>query len=493
MAFGAYTGRSGGIGQRPYGLSAMFLGLSQGLSEFAKMSAGEDARKATQQHDDARLAAEQAFQQNMARFSQEHQDKREDTRQAHEDARTKQQTDTQAAWHAADVTERGQFHADEETHRKAQEALQARGLEINAESKASLEEQRKQHAEEYKQQVEASKAAMARGDAATALKMADDMMATPRMNYAKALEEYKAATKNGIDPDSQEQKDALNNLNNAKSDVATAEKAIAPIREKALKAVGYGSDSATQTPGSEASAKDLMKQANDKLKAGADPDQTLAWLKDQMSKQGMQPSGGASDPLSTLSPDQQAAAKSVMSARGLSPQQAADWAKSAPPEALQKAQSLAPPATSATQPTDGSFIPPDSTQAAAPAVAQAPATPDQTAAPQPPSVAEATPPPGPMTANANEAQGLPAQTGTTADDKSAQFQQIAQQLGQSPEGQGVQATLDRLAEAKDGPVADKMRRTAQIQLEQNFGVDSDTSSGFIDYSLDQNAQQSEIA
>ena len=98
-----------------------------------------------------------------------------------------------------------------------------------------------------------------------------------------------------------------------------------------------------------------------------------------------------------------------------------------------------------------------------------------------------------MTANANEAQGLPAQTGTTADDKSAQFQQIAQQLNQSPEGQGVQATLDRLAEAKDGPVADKMRRAAQIQLEQNFGVDSDTSSGFIDYSLDQNAQQSEIA
>jgi hypothetical protein len=60
-------------------------------------------------------------------------------------------------------------------------------------------------------------------------------------------------------------------------------------------------------------------------------------------------------------------------------------------------------------------------------------------------------------------------------------------LPQSPDGQGVLATLSRLADAKQGPVADKMRRAAEIQLDNQY-PDQD-NGGFIDYFLDQNSQQ----
>jgi hypothetical protein len=482
MAFGAYTGRSGGVGQRPYGLSAMFLGLSQGLSEFAKMSAGEDARKATQQHDDARQAAEQAFQQNMARFSQEHQDKREDTRQAGENAR------------AADTAKVNSTHWDQEhADKQAADARMGKyqdaeiGIRQAAEKNAAAREKNLEGDRDAQTKLREAQAGKAQneiesGNAKVAISTIEESLKTPRLAVEDARKRLDAMKSTGTDDQlTAAQKD----YDAAKGALSKAEDSFTPLRDKAMKALGYSKPDPSLTsdefaPG-KPGAKDLVGDAEDALSG--------------RSKAGMQPSGGASDPLSTLSPDRQAWARRAMQVEGKSAADAAAEAAKQSDAVIQRGNSM-PPAkatTSQAQSPDGSFIPPDSTQAAAPAITQAPAATDQTAAPQPPSVAEATPPPGPMTANANEAQGLPAQTGTTADDKSAQFQQIAQQLGQSPEGQGVQATLDRLAEAKDGPVADKMRRAAQIQLEQNFGVDSDTSSGFIDYSLDQNAQQSEIA
>lgn len=112
---------------------------------------------------------------------------------------------------------------------------------------------------------------------------------------------------------------------------------------------------------------------------------------------------------------------------------------------------------------------------------------------QPPG-AQATPSPAAATASTQVPPGAvptpsPADATATPDATADQsgdaaptthdFNSIASTLGGSADGQAVSATLQRLSESPTGPGADKMRRSAEIGM-QDLGFDKDTATAYID-------------
>lgn len=439
MAFGPFTGSSnrGGVSQAKYGLAAMFQGLAQGLGEFAKMRQRSDIEDKRLGAESAREAANNAFRMNLERFHTQASADLQRELETGRNAREERQAGVQEQ-HWQQMAEH-QKRQDENTerHQRTAEELQGRALDIQAENKKSLEADRKAQEELRKKQTEAANAAMTRGDAATALKIADDALQAPKYNFMKAQAEFDAVAKTH-GPDDPEYKKAKQILDTDKAIYNQTNQQMAPLRAKALKDIGYGDAGAS----TDAPEKDPMAGARD------------AYAKTLI--------GG------------------TLNGKTIDAAAAADIAAKAPPAVLQKFAPAAPQAKATTTDTGGGdFLAP--TGEAAPQVAAA--TPPSTMAITPD--AAVTPPPDatspPPAAAAQTAQADPA----------AQYGQMAEQIKSDPESQGVITTLNRLAEAPQGPVADKMRRAAQIQLEQQF-PDQD-SNGFIDYYLDQNAQQPEIA
>jgi hypothetical protein len=90
--------------------------------------------------------------------------------------------------------------------------------------------------------------------------------------------------------------------------------------------------------------------------------------------------------------------------------------------------------------------------------------------------------------SAVEAAGTEDDTTSNEQDRQEQYAGVAQQLEQSPTGQGIHSTLDRLAEATNNVQADKLRRQAQIQLQDQLPDDID-SNDYIDWYLQQQQQE----
>jgi hypothetical protein len=453
MAFGAFTGRGSGLlGQKPYGLSQMFAGLSEGLADFAKLKQGSDLEESRLKHDDARTAADHAFQDNLARFHVKAQEEHDVRVEGAADEREKTRAGVESQhWNDMKSHQEAQdkIAADRE---KREGAYQSESLNIQRENKKNLEEDRNAQKELRKQQTDAAAAAMVRGDAAAADKIATDMVATPKQNMYKAQTGFDAIVKAGIDPSSQQYKDAQLELNTAKSNLESAERDAAPIRKKALDAIGYG----------------------DKPSAPADP-------------------------LASLPPDRQEWAKRQMAANpSLTPEKAAEKAKdpaltqalidkvisqpaptTKPPQAFAGDTGMANVGEMQTQPETGQ------TAVVSGGPSQYTTQGPEMTGPPAPDAAAAPPPSSDNTTAA--AAAPPAQAAPAAPDPAAQFEGMAQSINNTPEGQGIVTTLSRLAESKEGPVADKMRRAAEIQLQEQY-PDQD-ANGFIDYFLNQNAQE----
>jgi hypothetical protein len=445
----------------------MFLGISEGLSDFGKAMQQSDIENKRLGAESAREAANQAFHMNLARFTAGEEGKRQEATLGAQERWHTQETTERAQEHAEQIKERAQEHSEQIKERQAETA--ERGRETDArlaetkqrdaereQNRAELDNQRKEHAELFKQQVEASKAAMQRGDSAEAERIAKEMVDTPRALYSGAVKEVDAMRKApGFDPDSNEYKNAVSDMQTAKKSLTDAETASAALRAKALQGINYGDKPAADDP---------IAKAN-------------------------------------LNPDQQAYAKKARDA-GASAEDAIRAAKNAPPDVLQKYISTpAPPAGAATAPAttpaakagaflqqDGTAAPPSPDGSAAPRqLVAANAAPDDSAAPpadaSTPDQSQA-PPPG---ANAVVQAGAPDQGQDQTQDPSQRYEEMSDQMSQDPQGQGILATLGRLSTAQSGPVADKMRRTAEIQIEQQYP--DDDANGFIDHFLDQNQQE----
>lgn len=424
-----------------YGFSDFLGNLSQGLFAIGKMHNENDLEEKKMQHEDARMAAQQSFEANLARFRDQGETQRERERQQHEDTRgDKRDTVESQHWE--------QMHQDQQTrdanterHQRTDEGL--RGAEIS------------DRAAERAANIKYRESAEAKNDAATKVagQRADrqdqgELLRNKEVVARNAEDTLRQARIDGLD---QTDKDAYNNL---VSEVATSKKSYADAVADYEKRGGHASPTQSQAPSASLSP-DRQAIYNDAIKNGDDPAAVL---------------------------------KKVQSM----PQSQVD----AVLPRLKSADTSAPPDATAA-PDDGSFLPGGSAPAStAPAMAQAPAPQspdDQTGITTPPNVD-----PNAAVAQAGAATpDMPQQDDGTAPDAtgdqqqqadpSQRFADISDQLNQSATGQGVIATLNRLAETGDGPGADKMRRTAQIQLQQQF-PDED-SNGFIDYYLDQATQE----
>jgi len=459
-----------------YGLSAMFQGLSQGLEGFAKISNERDMQDKRIAADSAREAANQAFHENLARFQAQ---SSRDTSVELEGMRIGEQQarDKITDEHYKSETER-QTNRDiaADKDRDANRQIAREGLEINRENKKSLDEDRAAQKELRKQQADAAAAAMTRGDAAAAVKIADDAVSVPAMNLRSAQTEYEALVKAGKEPDSPEMMDAKIALQRAKNAVNEAEKFAKPIRDKALKDINYDQAGKPAAP-APATPAPFAKPSGEATAA---------------------PSAAAAPPVAAPAPDVTAEERTaykqrLMADKGLSDAVAQDYANQAPATAVKKLLSAPAPSAAggapAAPPTTQtqSFLQPTG-QAAGPPTPGLGGGPSPNAVGTPPPATASTPPAAaPPLPGAAPPQAAAAPGG----DEASKFESMAANLEKSPSGQAVVTTINRLADAKQGPVADKMRRAAEIQLEQMFpGQDS---KGLIDYILDQNAQQPTMA
>lgn len=461
----------------PLNFSAMFQGLAEGTGQFAKMQESREEQEKREAAQSARDQANQAFQENLKRFevktSHDTQVELEGMRTAAEGHRLDVETD----WHK-DTVDR------EKARDEATAKYQMRSLDIQAQSKASQEDERKANAEWRRQQTDAAAAAMTRGDANAAVSIAQKLEETPKNDYLRAQQNLDVLVKAGKGPGDQEYDDAQLGVRNAQKEVRNAEKVTLPIYEQARKAIGYGTQPAAGATGAPGAAPAPLVSPTGQATPTPTPAPAGAAVTPPtgLPSTGLPGLGGgpaaapaaSADPLAGLPPDQAAAVKGLVSKGQATQADALAWVKSdkATPDAIKRAAGMAttaggaPPAPPTTQVQ--SFANPATGQANVP-------TPGLGVGPPPPGAAPAAAPPPPAAAPATQQAAV----------DPAQLDAMAAKLQTSEAGKAVMSTLARLNEAKSTVVSEKIRRTAEIQLQQMFpGQDV---NALIDHILQQNS------
>jgi hypothetical protein len=473
MAFGSFKsfgggGRGGVVGQQPGGLSAMFLGLGEGLGEWAKSRAASELEEKRGAREDARALAERASRENIERWRNTAEAEREATRQTGETERSDksnllrvQEAALNYNREIAQMEQTGRFQAGELRIRGAEAANQAAATASLTTEREAMAKDREESAKLRAKQQDSLDAAAKRGDAKEMISVLDSQVNPYKIAVDNARKEYENLTAGGradaSDPLQKAAKDKLEAATSAYSGVVDTQK---EIRDKITSNLGYG----PKPP-------DPFETLSPDRRAWADrqAQATPGKSREEIAKAAQDPS---------LTPDMIKKAVTTPT-----PAPAAADAAPAPPPLLAKPAPAAPaPAPAAPGATSTSFVSP--TGVADPNAPPTPTAMDPNAA----QVASTTsPPPDAAIAPSGTAIAAPDAAAAPPDDQTSKWEQTAQELPQSPDGQGVLATLSRLADAKQGPVADKMRRAAEIQLDNQY-PDQD-NGGFIDYFLDQNSQQ----
>jgi hypothetical protein len=419
-----YVPRYGHFGQYGGGgIAGLFQGLGIGLSEFAKMQQQEDLENKKLGAQTAQEAARQAYEMNLNRFREGEQNTRQEKMIAAENQRADAANTRIDTEHKDTNARLDQQHQDTVHFQNAELGLRERS-DVRADSR----EQRHQEADDARttKAEGQQKLAMAHADLADMNSQRNAL----HSDYKDAVKEYELAAKTSNDP--AEIDKAKLAAQEAKSKLDSFDGSVDSRRRQDLAAIGR-------------------------------PDKSIP-----------------SD-IAAKGPDYQAAWQAGINA-GKDPVELQQKLEAIPPEQLQ--QKMGPAANGATSDTDtggaaagvadtaaqsDDFMP---TSGAAPtAVASAaPSAPSPTAPDQPQATAEQAPQPS----VADTGQSPPEQAPAAPD-----FSQLSSTLGQSAGGQAVTATLQRLAEQPSGPGADKMRRAAEIGL-QNLGVDPDTATAYID-------------
>lgn len=460
--FGAFNPNSSRAGSHPYGAAGMFAGLGDGFLKIGETMDKNDQENKKIQFQTAQEAANHAFEQNLARFKEQHEDTRAANSQAAETAREHERTASASADRAATQTRMEQDHQDQMKVEAQRLGISVQELKI-----------RQQEADRADQRATRSDQGEARRQQST-----DE---TARKNVTN---------------------ERIRNLNDQnKQDEST-------IKDLQTENKGLNSDSDDFKTNAQQIAK-LRGDISTRQQQASDLDKDLQ----------QSPKGGNKSVGSDLPPDRQAVMQSYIKS-GANAQDAYNQAKQLPQATIDKATG-APKKTAdtdagadqGTPSPDGSATPPTAVAAAggtgsdflpsasgseapdnaspSPDNGQTPALPgssdDASVASSTPGVAALNPagtgdtPGAPQDDQGNVQQ--PDATAAAGPDVDG----MVQQLQSSPRGQGTLATLDRLAQTDNpSPVTDKLRRAAQNSLEDQFpGQDND---GFIDAYLQQQQQ-----
>lgn len=424
--------------------------ISKGLAQVAVMHEKRESDESAQKHEDARDAARNAFTENLARFQSGEENARLDKTIEGENAREQSRTTTASEDRRLAREQHDSDHADQMEIEKARLALEGRRTAADearmskAERDASSHEARDEENARKNRAMEAQRAS--ESTLKSQMQQRDDLMkivGKPENQYTdptafkQAKEDLKA-----LDHDISNTRNDIAELSKAAGFETSASKEViggeaaklAPDRQQLFK------DLQAQFPGK--SASELLQRAKDAPQETVDQVMTM--------RPGSKPSAstdaaGATD----FMPQSDKGAANVAQATDQN-------------DVLNAAE--APGADEKTMQTlnTGSAQLADSGAAAV----AAPAPDDQ-------SVADAGPAPT---------------TTTDQEDQNQQFSQFQQQLEQSPEGQGVHTTLDRLAQSDNSVQADKLRRQAELQL-GDLGDDTVDPSSYIDWYLQQQQQE----
>lgn len=431
--------------------------LSRGLGKIAENRMSSEQKERDANRMDAREAVRQAHDDNLARFTQGEESKRATEAQTHEDTREHERTVT-ASEDRRSSREMEQQRIDEEKHFH-EGSLSMDAARIGAENKraetadarASAAEKRGETNAERDRATAALRSTQADLDATISNKrdlekqLADPMMKFDKSGQADTLRSQLADLNTqigGLQTDLRSLRSSAGYTSSLdKTNGAGASAKLAPDRQQLfedLKAKNPDKDPAAildQVRGVPQHQLDTIMKARPTADAGQTPgaaDTTGSIAQDSGAGNFMAGESGATTMASTAAPQPGMPDQNDV-LTGDQPQQA---------DQQFDAQNAQATASTAGAP-DAGTTPPD----------------DQ--------------------------QGGDMGTETVNDDQ--KFADMSQQLQQSPEGQAVHATLDRLAQTDNGVQQEKFQRQAQLQLQKMF-PDEDPS-GYIDWYTSQQQQE----
>jgi hypothetical protein len=452
-------------GQTPRNRWAAALeALSRGLGKIAenRMSSEQKERDATRM--DAREAVRQAHDENMARFTQGEESKRATEAQTHEDTREHERTVT-ASEDRKSARELDEQRLDEEK-RYHSGSLSMDAARIGAENKraetadarAAAAEKRGESNAERDRATAALRSTQADLDATISNKRdIEKQLADPMMKFDKSGQADTLRTQlsdlntqiGGLQTDLRTLRSSAGYTSSLdKTNGAGGAAKLSPDRQQLyedLKAKNPDKDPAAildQVRGVPQKQLDEIMKVRPTAEAGQTPgsaDTTGSIAQDSGAGNFMQGESGATATASTAAPAPQP---------GM-PDQSDVLTGDQPAQADQQfgAQNAqAATASTAGAPDAGTELPPDDQQ-----------------------------------------QGTGEDMGTETADNDQKFADMSQQLQQSPEGQGVHATLDRLAQTENPVQSGKLQRQAELQLQSMF-PDEDPS-GYIDWYTQQQQQE----
>lgn len=456
---------------KAYNWAAMLDGLSKGLFALGKEHLEGEREVEKTAHEDKRDAANRAFQENLERFRAGADIKRDAARAAADEAsraadRASHEKLTQAEIASREKSDLARI-AEERNYHSA--SLGMEGKRIDLERTRTEAADRKADAAEKR--ADATEKAR---NATTALTSVNAEMRVQQDRVADLQKELGDIAKTSVMPP--------NVLAAKQEELAQQKKSLDGLQNDARslrKAAGF--QSSLDTSGADHLAPDRQQLYDDLLRKNPklDPAEAMKRVK--------------SVPQETL--DAAISTRPTASAEST-------------PDAFMPAPPGAPQAGGTPDDVLNAATPPPNPQARAQATAQnagqpagVPAVPG---APQAPGADNAAMPQGDQVADTY--MGNPPAVAEPPDsdveqptddqaqgeqDPDAQFADVTQQLQQTPEGQGIHTTLDRLAQLGEGPAADKLRRSAQIQLQQQF-PDMDPDA-YIDQYLQQQQQSEQPA
>jgi hypothetical protein len=441
-------------------------GVSRGLFALGKEKIDSERADANRAHEDRRDAMNRSFQENLARFQVNAETARDTARAGQERELHAQDAAARERLEGLDRASREKIAHEENAaaaaYRSASLGIEARRLD-NDTRRADAADKR---ADETARRAEA---ADKQKNATTALaSMRDDLRIEQEKANALAKELGNPATAALLSPDDLKAKKA--ELQGYKDNVNTLQTDMRNLRKGAGFESGMGADDAGVAVVTDPSklAPDRQQLYQDLLQKNPKMDPGVLLKRVQ------------AVPQETLDSAIQSRPAPTAGAGGSTDFIPAPPGGGGAPDALDAAT---PPAT---QP--GASGAPSADMAATMGAPAAPAAPAPAGAPEEMGMSEQQPTDETQVADAGATDaGMPSPDEGGEQQPGADFDAISQQLQQTPEGQGIHTTLDRLAQVGEGPAADKLRRTAQIQLQQQFpDIDADS---YIDQYLSQQTEE----
>jgi hypothetical protein len=441
--------------------------LSQGLGEVAKMHEARDIEESKDKRMDAREAARQAFDMNLARFTQGSEDTRADKAQGAETAREHERTisaseDRRLQREQHDIDEK-----DRVRHERAVEGIDSARLG-SEESRAKIADAKAEAAaRRAAETADKDRAATALHSTEADLKASIDAKRDVEKQLADPMMKF---DKTGVADKLRGQLDSLN------TDIGGLQQDLRTLRHQA----GYTSSLDKSSAGGAAKMAPDRQQLYDDLKA-KNPDKDPAAILDQVQKMPQK----QLDSVMKLRPTADTGSSGSPDASGAG----SIAADSGPGHFMDEADATASTAAPQSGMPDSGNDPNDTLDAAEPQGADQQAT-AKDATQGAPQVAAAG---GAPDAGTQPPADDGSDTTTTNDqiDQGDQYAQMSQQLNQSPQGQAVHATLDRLAQTDNSVQQEKFQRQAQIQL-QDLYPDQDPD-GYIGWYTQQQQQEPEYS